>query len=96
MKYTILNMGWEVHVWECIVLVLQFKIKKYIKLNGFIDFKDIEENIVVCNFNDNTFKQGIVNLNSKQLERISFLLAHDLKTFAQINSNFSILSANTV
>lgn len=66
------------------------------KIQCFIDCEDIEENTAVYNFNDNTLKQGKVNLNSKQLERISLLLAHDLKTFAQINCNFSILSANAV
>ena len=66
------------------------------KIQCFIDCEDIEENTAVYNFNDNTLKQGKVNLNSKQFERISLLLAHDLKTFAQTNSNFSILSANAV
>ena len=72
------------------------KIKKSIKPNSFIDCEDIEENTAVYNFNDYTSKHGKVNLNPKQLERISFLLAHDLKTFAQTNSNFSTLSANVV
>ena len=72
------------------------KIKKSIKPNCFIDCDDIKENTAVYNFNNNTLKQGKVNLNSKQLERISFLLAHDLKTFAETNGNFSTLSANTV
>ncbi len=66
------------------------------KIQGFIDCEDIEENTAVYNFNDNSLKLGKVNLSSKQLERISFLLAHDLKTFAQTNSNFSTLSANAV
>ena len=66
------------------------------KIQCFIDCEDIEENTAVYNFNDNTLKQSKVNLNSKQLERISFLLAHDLKTFAQTNGNFSTLSANAV
>ena len=43
-----------------------------------------------------TLKQGKVNINPKQLEKISFLLAHDLKTFTQINSNFSTIPANVV
>ena len=64
------------------------------KIQCFIDCEDIEENTAVYNFTDNTLKQGKVNL--KQLERISFLLAHDLKTFVQTNSNFSNLSANAV
>ena len=72
------------------------KIKKSIKPNSFIDCDDIEENTAVYDFNNNTLKQGEAHLNPKQLERISFLLAHDLKTFAQTNSNFPTLSANVV
>lgn len=66
------------------------------KIQCFINCEDIEENTAVYNFNDNSLKLGKVNLSSKQLERISFLLAHDLKTFTQTNSNFSTLSANVV
>ena len=66
------------------------------KIQSFIDCEDIEENTAVYNFNDNTLKQGKANLNLKQLERISFLLAHGLKTFAETNGNFSNLSANAV
>ena len=64
------------------------------KIQCSIDCKDINENTAVYNFKDNTLKQGKVNL--KQLGRISFLLAYDLKTFAETNSNFSNLSANAV
>ena len=63
---------------------------------NFIDCKDIDENTAVFDFNSNELKLGKVNLNLKQIEKISFLLAHDLKTFAQTNSNFSTLSANAV
>lgn len=66
------------------------------KIQSFIDCQDIEENTAVYNFNDNTLKQGKANLNPKQLKRISFRLAHDLKTFVQRNSNFSTLTANAV
>lgn len=66
------------------------------KIQCFTDCDDIEENTAVYNFNNNTLKQGKANLNPKQHERISFLLAHDLKTFVQINSDFSTLSANAV
>lgn len=66
------------------------------KIQSFIDCKDIEENTAVYNFNDNSLKQGKVYLNSKQLERISFLFAYDLKTFSKVNSNISTLSANAV
>ena len=62
----------------------------------FIDCKDIDENTAVFDFNSNKLKLGKVNLNSKQIEKISFLLAHDLKTFAETNGNFSNLSANTI
>ena len=72
------------------------KIKKSIKQNSFIGCEDVEKNIAVYNFNDNSLKLGKVDLNPKQFERTSFLLAHDLKTFAQTNSNFSTLSANAV
>ena len=66
------------------------------KIQSFIDCQDIEENTAVYNFNDNTLKQGKANLNPKQLKRISFRLAHDLKTFVQRNSNFSTLTAKAV
>ena len=62
----------------------------------FIDCKDIDENTAVFDFNSNELKLGKVNLNSKQIEKISFLLAHDLKTFAETNGNFSTLSANAI
>ena len=62
----------------------------------FIDCKDIDENTAVIDFNSNELKLGKVNLVSKQIEKISFLLAHDLKTFAETNGNFSTLSANAV
>ena len=62
----------------------------------FIDCKDIDKNTAVFDFNSHKLKLGKVNLNSKQIEKISFLLAHDLKTFAETNGNFSNLSANAV
>ena len=62
----------------------------------FIDCKDIDENTAVFDFNSHELKLGKVNLNSKQIEKISFLLAHDLKTFAETNGNFSNLSVNAV
>ena len=62
----------------------------------FINCKNIGENTAVFNFYSNELKLGKVNLNSKQIEKISFLLAHDLKIFAETNGNFSNLSANAV
>ena len=63
---------------------------------SFIDCKDIDENTAVFDFNSNELKLGKVNLNSKKIDKISFLLAHDLKSFAETNGNFSNLSANAV
>ena len=71
-------------------------LKQTIKQECFIDCKDIDENAAVFDFNSNELKLGKVNLKSKQIEKISFLLAHDLKTFAETKGNFSTLSANTV
>lgn len=62
----------------------------------FIDCKYIDENTAVFDFNSHELKLGKVNLNSKQIEKISFLLAHDLKIFSETNGNFSNLSANAV
>ena len=62
----------------------------------FIDCKDIDENTAVFDFNSKELKLGKVNLNLKQIEKISFLLAYDLKTFAETNGDFSTLSANAV
>ena len=63
---------------------------------SFINCKDIDENTAVFDFNSNELKLGKVNLNSKQIEKISFLLAYDLKTFTETNGDFSNLSANAV
>ena len=62
----------------------------------FIDCKDIDENTAVFDFNSHELKLGKVNLNSKQIEKIAFLLAHDLKTFAETNGDFSKITANEV
>ncbi len=63
---------------------------------GFVDCEDIKENTAIHNFNSNELKLGKVNISKKQIEKISFLLAHDLKAFAETNGNFSNLSANAV
>ena len=63
---------------------------------SFIDCKDIDENTAVFDFNSHELKLGKVNLNSKQIEKIAFLLAHDLKTFAETNGDFSKITANEV
>ena len=54
----------------------------------FIDCKDIDENTAVFDFNSNELKLGKVNLDSKQIEKISFLLAHDLKPLPKQTATF--------
>ena len=41
-------------------------------------------------------RQGKTKLSQKQIKRIAFILATDLKNFAESNGNFSNLSANVV
>ena len=50
----------------------------------------------VFNFNLNELKLDKTNLKSKHLKTIAFLLAHDLKSFAKTDGNFSNLLANEV
>lgn len=64
--------------------------------NRFIDCKDIDENTASYNFNTKTLKQGKTKLSQKQIKRIAFILATDLKNFAETKGNFSNLTANAV
>ena len=64
--------------------------------NRFIDCKDIHENTASYNFNTKTLKQGKTKLSQKQINRIGFILATDLKNFAETKGNFSNLTANAV
>ena len=63
---------------------------------SFIDCEDIPENTATYNFNTKILKQGKTNLSQKQIKRIAFILATDLKNFAESNGNFSNLTANAV
>ena len=62
----------------------------------FIDCEDIKENTATFNLNTKVLRQGKTKLSQKQINRIAFILATDLKTFAETNGNFSNLSANAV
>ena len=62
----------------------------------FIDCEDIQENTATFNLNTKVLRQGKTNLSQKQIKRIAFILATDLKNFAESNGNFSNLSANEV
>ena len=62
----------------------------------FIDCEDIQENTATFNLNTLVLRQGKTKLSQKQIKRIAFILATDLKNFAETNGNFSTLSANEV
>ena len=63
---------------------------------SFIDCEDTPENTATYNFNTKILKQGKTNLSQKQIKRIAFILATDLKNFAETNGDFSNLTANAV
>ena len=63
---------------------------------SFIDCEDILKNTATFNFNTKVLKQGKTKLSQKQIKRIAFILATDLKNFVETNGNFSNLSANEV
>ena len=62
----------------------------------FIDCENIDENSAIYDFNTKVLKQGKVNMSQKQINHIGFILATDLKNFAESNGNFSNLTANEV
>ena len=62
----------------------------------FIDCEDIPENTATYNLNTLSYRQGKTKLTQKQIKRIAFILATDLKNFAELGGNFSNLSANEV
>ena len=70
--------------------------QKLIDTQGFIDCEDIQENTATFNLNTKVLRQGKTKLRQKQIKRIALILATDLKNFAEINGDFSNLSANAV
>ena len=62
----------------------------------FIDCENIDENSAIYYFNTKVLKQGKVNMSQKQINHIGFILATDLKNFAESNGDFSNLTANEV
>ena len=70
--------------------------QKLIDKQYFIDCEDIKGNTATFNLNTKVLRQGKTKLSQKQIKRIAFILASDLKNFAETNGNFSNLSANTV
>ena len=58
--------------------------------------EDIPENTDTFNLNTKALRQGKTKLSQKQIKRIAFILATDLKNFAKSNGDFSNLTANAV
>ena len=74
----------------------KYEMQKLIDKQCFIDCEDIKENTATFNLNTKVLRQGKTKLSQKQIKRIAFILATDLKNFAESNGNFSNLSANAV
>ena len=70
--------------------------QKFIDKQCFIDCEDILENTATFNLNTKVLRQSKTQLSQKQIKRIAFILATDLKNFAETKGNFSNLSANAV
>ena len=70
--------------------------QKLIDAQCFIDCEDIPENSATYNPNTKVLRQGKTKLSQKQTKRIAFILATDLKNFAESNGNFSLLTTNEV
>ena len=69
---------------------------KLIDKQCFIDCEDIPENTATFNLNTLSYRHGKTKLSQKQIKRIAFILATDLKNFAESNGNFSLLTTNEV
>lgn len=69
---------------------------KLIDKQCFIDCEDIPENTATYDLNTKVLSQGKTKLSQKQVKRISFILATDLKNFAELGGDFFNLSANEV
>ena len=72
------------------------KCKNLLTHNVLKTNEDIQENTATFNLNTLSYRQGKTKLSQKQIKRIAFILASDLKNFAESNGNFSLLTANEV
>ena len=70
--------------------------KKLLTHNVLKTSEDIPENSATINLNTKVLRQGKTKLSQKQIKRIAFILATDLKNFAETNGDFSNLTANAV
>ena len=57
------------------------------KTKCFVDCEDIAENTDTYNLNTEVLRQGKAKLSQKQIMRIAFILANDLKNFAETFGN---------
>ena len=71
-------------------------LNKYSVQNVFIECKAVDKNKAIVNFNDNSLKLGIAEINQKHINRLAFMLARDLYKFAEQGGTISNLSANEV
>ena len=62
---------------------------------SFIE-QEVENNFARIDFKNNEIKMGKVVLSDKRLDRIAFVLAHDLKLIAPLISGKENLTANEV
>lgn len=69
---------------------------KTIDKTSFIDCDSQPNNTSTYDFNTKVLKQGKATLSQKQINRIGFILATDLKAFAETGGSLSPLSANAV
>ena len=58
--------------------------------------EDIPENTATYDLNTKVLRHGKTKLSQKQIKRIVFILATDLKNFAEIKGDFSNFTANAV
>lgn len=79
-----------------ILIIVIYEMQKLIDKQCFIDCEDIQENTATFNLNTKVLRQGKTKLSQKQIKRIAFILATDLKNFAETNGDFSNLTANEV
>lgn len=69
---------------------------KTIDKKVFIDCEDLDNNTSTFNFATNKLKIGKINLSPQLIKRIAFLLAYDLKSYANTGNILSNLTANEV
>ena len=70
--------------------------KNLLTNNVLLIVKIYQKNSATFNLNTEVLRQGKTKLSQKQIKRIAFILATNLKNFAESNGNFSNLSANEV